>query len=403
MNPLFFVGSWGNVAELAVFTGLASYNITNTETPREIAPRKQNTNIDRQKRVAYIRRAMEEWKRAAGIDDTILNPGVGENFNSWWSENVYTSTTTVPFRTLISSVLGYVTLEWSWNVNRVQDGTASFTGVRTPPSLWKSDYSESLFTLPPKIEGYELQTQRGTWYHNHFTQVGHGADSTIIERHVMRIDFLRSHSDFSYIGWPNHEEVGALAVLVSSTAPIGLYEGAGWLHRFVRGAQAPWTWGWGATQRVRNWTDDSWATLVWNGLANTKLNATVLTPGIWLLRGTNIPELPSASRDYLHKVEGFPPLASYSDSGGGNTGLPYPRALPQIPGVPAPTIPGRQLAHVGPHDGGHRPGAVAEAKAAALSEGVKAMVLQTGPALKVGADPADAEFSHDHLAPVEAT
>lgn len=166
-NPILTIGAWPSFAEVAVFYGLAFYDVENKEDPVKVRERLMNTNIDRVVRGELMRRALEEWKDASGLNDALLQPNVTAGFESFWDKMVHgPCEDNLTLRQLQCSFTCGETASWNWTVNKRRDVALSLNGVRTGPNMWRNSLLLSADPLDPKTTPFTLYVQGDHFLNN---------------------------------------------------------------------------------------------------------------------------------------------------------------------------------------------------------------------------------------------
>lgn len=73
-NPVILMGTWSNMAEIAVGTRYGTYDVHNVENQTETIARVSSGAHDRLNRARFLRLACENMKRALGVTDTVAFP-----------------------------------------------------------------------------------------------------------------------------------------------------------------------------------------------------------------------------------------------------------------------------------------------------------------------------------------
>lgn len=69
-NPVILIGTWTNMAEIAVGTGYGTYDVHNVENHPAVIARLYSGAEDRLNRARFLRMICEDMKRSIGVTDT---------------------------------------------------------------------------------------------------------------------------------------------------------------------------------------------------------------------------------------------------------------------------------------------------------------------------------------------
>lgn len=331
-NPCVTIGSWSNVAELAISLGICLYNCTNAETTDTVKMGLNGSNLDAIDRAAYMRRAIEEFGSASGIREDVVTPTISTRVSAAVALAIKDSQKVLTLKNYCCSHLGGETLEYSWSVNYKHASSKSLTGMRLHPNLYRSEVNRQIIAwdITPTMK---LDTTAGSPTFGYLCQVARGCDDEVIERVLTRIDYTRTGA-WAYKTWPD----GNLRVEGSFNLHSTLYSdtlaAAGWNGFFKTEDR---TWAYCPIQRVKDLSQENYSTLAVKPELISALNSPLIAPPIWYSIGPEGANAPTTHSLYLDTEEGFPLLASTSPSPGVRKG-----ALPSAPeSAHAPADPGK--------------------------------------------------------------
>lgn len=245
------MGVWGNAAEMIVLLGMGTYTAYCTEEKALIAERIHSTAVDRLERIAFIRRAIEEWKVAEGnIGDLIVCPPPITHASQRWATFVK-APTTLCLTTLAHEALGRSTVHWSWDGNLHRDTAVTFTGIKTPPNMWRNKMN----IKPAPVEGIEERYQRAAtpnvWYTGLMVQVGDGHQDPVMQKLAARMNWRQCANRISSMTWPGKDANMRIGYCLESNYQLDLFKRTGWSGGLpdIEGPDRRYTWGWGVQSR----------------------------------------------------------------------------------------------------------------------------------------------------------
>lgn len=335
MYPALSIGQWTNIAEIGLCSGMLKYDTTNTERKEDIPTRTRTCQQDGKERAAYLRRAVEEWKRSQQLGDEHLQPGVFQRMADFWHELIYgTKPEEASLQMMARSWVGGSTLNWSWDMLRATNVAISLTGVRTSAEMWRTDMNTQLAHVPIESTCYALNTREGDWKQYTYQQVGSGVDEWRKERDLAKIDMLEIGNLFNFLVKPDETRMEGVVFKLYSTLFNTLYSNAGWKRKLVTPDQRAWAFGWGVHIAQSDWAREEYRVLGWARHVEQIVSGSQLVVGLWLQRGPASGPLSTAAAPRVHIRSGFR-LASASekppDTGGVRAVRPSGSGEPPAP------------------------------------------------------------------------
>ncbi|AGW80478.2 putative coat protein [Leptopilina boulardi Toti-like virus] len=328
--PAVSIGSWSNMAEVALCTGWACYNTFNAEKVELIAMRMFSSNTDRITRTRYLRVGYEEWKLAAALTDQVGFPLMDEPTRRQWPEMVDGGGKRSGGTNVEWFALGFITdkVKWAWSANvQVPKAGLTLTGLRTPSSahrdILNTEWADFKMVGAGRTAAcqYDKDDITNSSTVGRWRQFGHGEDDPQLWYALMRLNLEKVRWDLGYMTHPgNAAQANAkYAWLVDSLRMNSVALDAGWLCPGVA-PQESIQWGWGVRVLEKVLVSDTLRSLTINCLSATLLTGSDFTVGTCLFRGSYDEPVVGVFRQYAGAARGLNP--DLFDGGGKGKGGP---------------------------------------------------------------------------------
>lgn len=286
-NPVVLMGTWTNMAEIAVGTAYATYDVHNVENYALYRARMLSGAMDRLNRARFLRMICENMKRSIGITDTVAFPRDNPANMPYWPA-IIGGPATPPGSSMhwIAGVMVTETVQWSWTVNsEIPAGGSTLTGIRTVSSMWRCQGNTEWGSVSMRDAGYDHDTTVNRWSDGFWLQLGQGVDAMKLEAVLGRLNVQTANWEITYKSHPANNEIPGYSWAVDSTRGGMLAGIIGW-NELNMSPPTEAVWGWGLQSMIKDFPNNVLKTITIGRVAAMVMSGSTFSDDTLLYRGT---------------------------------------------------------------------------------------------------------------------